>query len=337
MKDKLPPDDGTENLSELLQLATGYQRSRVLFAFAELEISKVLSENPLSADEVARIVKINPLAMERFLNACVSVGLLHKDGNRFSNTKMTETFLVKASEFYLGGQIRRYSERSYPLWADLAEHLKTWKYGGSSSAAPTDDDQGAEAMAEQHNLSLLHGHALARAFDFSGYKRVLDLGGGTGAMSIGLCRQFPQLEAVVFDLPENVVTAEKFIEQRGLARRIRCVGGDFQKDELPGGFDAALLANFMAVADAAENQKLLGQIYDRLPPRGACFLSGWIMDDSRLAPQISVLFCLEDICWDAPDVERSEKVYGEWLEKAGFKDISCKTYLEPTKLLYGFK
>jgi hypothetical protein len=61
------------------------------------------------------------------------------------------------------------------------------------------------------------------------------------------------------------------------------------------------------------------------------------MDDSQLAPQTAVLFCLEDICWNAPDVERSEGVYTEWLREAGFQNIECRTYLEPTKMLYGFK
>jgi len=46
----------------------------------------------------------------------------------------------------------------------------------------------------------------------------------------------------------------------------------------------------MSVADAGANQKLLKKIYRKLPRRGACILSGWIIDDSHLAPQISILF-----------------------------------------------
>jgi hypothetical protein len=49
------------------------------------------------------------------------------------------------------------------------------------------------------------------------------------------------------------------------------------------------------------------------------------------------LFCLEDICWNAPDVERSESNYAQWLSEAGFERIASRTYLEPTKMLYGFK
>ena len=327
----------SEKLSELLNLATGYQKAKVLFTFTELGIPDILREKPLTAKAVSKITRINSLAMERFLNAAVSIGVLEKEDVNYKNSALGEQFLLKNGKFYLGGQIKRYSERSYPVWQDLTEHLKNWEYGETSESTPEDEDQGAEAMAEQHNLSLLHGYALARAFDFSKYKKVLDLGGGTGAMSIGLCRRHPDLRAIVFDLPENIEIARKYVEESGLENRIECVGGDFQKDELPAGFDAALLANFMSVADVSENKRTLARIFDGLPKGGACLLSGLIMDDSRLSPAAAVLFCLEDICWNAPDVERSEEVYTEWLREAGFENISCETYLEPTKLLRGFK
>ena len=38
---------------------------------------------------------------------------------------------------------------------------------------------------------------------------MLDIGGGTGAMSIGICEKIPHLEATVFDLPENIEKAKR--------------------------------------------------------------------------------------------------------------------------------
>jgi len=327
----------TENLHELLELMAAYQKSRVLFTFVELKIPEILNKEKLTATQVAKIKKIHPLAMERFLNACVSVGLLKKEKDDYSNARLTESFLVKDEKFYLGGQVERHRKRSSPVWSKLTTRLKKWEYGDDEKTSPETEDQGSRAMAEQHNLALLHGFELAKAFDFSRYKRILDLGGGTAAASIALCKSYPKLESITFDLPENVEIAEESVRKENLSTRISVIGGDFKKDALPDGFDAVLLANFMSVADAGANQKLLKKIYRKLPRRGACILSGWIIDDSHLAPQTSILFCLEDICWNAPDVERSEKVYTEWMKKAGFSKIKCETYLEPTKILYGIK
>lgn len=337
MTEKLPNITEINTTNELLSLMAAYQKSRILFTFVELTIADLLEKENLSARQIGEIVKMHPLAAERFLNACVSVGLLKKEENLYANAAVTKSFLISGKEFYLGGQIERHRKRSAVVWDDLTEKLKIWSYGDDEKAVPETDDQGAEAMKEQHNLALVHGYALAKAFDFSKYKRLLDLGGGSAATSIALCRNHPHLKTVVFDLPENVKIAGEFIEDANLKNRITTVGSDFKKDKLPDDFDAVLHANFMAVADAEDNVKLLKQLHARLPENGVCLLSGWIMDDSHLATQLSVLFCLEDICWNAPDVERSEKIYTEWLTEAGFTEIKCETYLEPAKILYGVK
>ena len=156
-------------------------------------------------------------------------------------------------------------------------------------------------------------------------------------MSIGLCESCENLNATVFDLPENVEKAGEFISKSNLQNRIETVGGDITKDDLPDDFDVALLANLVSVFDAETNKKLFTNIYEKLPAGGACLISGWILDENRLSPEVSVLFCLEDISWNSPDVERSFSVYHSWLADAGFRRIEYKTYLEPTRLICAFK
>ena len=156
-------------------------------------------------------------------------------------------------------------------------------------------------------------------------------------MSIGLCEELENLNAAVFDLPETIEVAREFVKKSELENRIEFIGGDVQKDDLPDNFDVALLANLLAVFDEKENNKLFKRIYDKLPAGGACLISGWILNENHLTPEISVLFCLEDICWNAPDIERDFRVYKNWLESAGFQKIEIKNYLEPTKLISAIK
>lgn len=323
--------------AELLEIAVGFQKSQTLFTFAELGVGDLLAKEELTAIELAKRLEIHPLAMERFLNSCAAIGLLEKTGESFKNSDLAANFLVKAGGKSLGGQLKRYQNRSYPRWQDLTAHLRNWKYGASTEETPEPDDQGAEAMLEQHNLALLHGAALAGSFDFSRFTHLLDIGGGTGAMSIALCEKLPHLSATVFDLPETVARAEEMIAKKNLQSRVKCVGGDILKKDLPPDFDVALLANLLAVFDAETNQDLFKRIYEKLPPGGACLISGWILDEDRTSPDISVLFCLEDICWNAPDVERAFPTYREWLEAAGFGKVGLQTYFEPTKLIAAFK
>ncbi len=74
--------------------------------------------------------------MERFLNACVSVGLLKKEKDDYSNARLTEFFLIKDKKFYLGGQVERHRKRSSPVWSKLTTRLKKWDYGDDEKQIP---------------------------------------------------------------------------------------------------------------------------------------------------------------------------------------------------------
>lgn len=322
---------------ELLELATGYQRAKTLFALVEFAVPTLLDGRSLPLAEIARTLRIHPVAADRFLNACVALGLLERDGDEFRNTTLAETFLVKGKPPYLGDQFIKYDRSSYPLWADLARRLQEWQPGESDDETPQPTDHGEASMSAQHNLSLLVGHALGKAYDFSLHRRTLDLGGGTGAMSIGICQRHSELRAIIFDLPDITQIARRFVSESGLADRIEVQAGNFKEDALPEGFDVALLANLLSVAGEETNRKLLREIYERLPDGGAIILSGWILDDGRTSPLIPVLFCLEDISWGAPDVERSAATYERWLAEAGFTEIRREMYCPPTSLIVGRK
>jgi ubiquinone/menaquinone biosynthesis C-methylase UbiE len=323
--------------SELLDLATGYQRSRALFALVEFEVPSLLAKGPLALETIASTLKLHPIAADRFLNSCVALGLLERIHSEFRNTALADEFLVKGKPSYLGDQIRRYDVTSYPLWSDLAENLRKWRPGATDKSIAVVDEEWREGMRSQHNLALLTGQALARKYDFARHSLMLDLGGGTAAMSIGLCQVHPNLRSIVFDLPEICEVAREYIEEAGMSGRIEVKAGNFKEDKLPGGFDVVLLANLLSVASEETNRLLLRKIYELLPPGGACIISGWMLDDSRTSPLVPVLFCLEDINRGAPDVERTESTYRKWMEEAGFIEIRRSLYCPPTSLMTGKK
>jgi SAM-dependent methyltransferase len=322
---------------ELLDMAHAYQRSKTLFALVEFELPTLLARQSLKLEEIAAALKLHPLAAESFLNACVALGLLARVDEKFHNSALAEEFLVRGRQGYLGDQFGSYDRTSYPLWANLVQNLRRWQPGATDDKLPDEDDQGERGMRERHNLSLLVGHALGQAFDFSAFSRMLDVGGGTGAMSLSICALHSKLRSLVFDLPQVAALAREYASQSAVAERIEVVAGNFKLDELPTDFDVALLANLLSVASPETNRKLFKRIYERLPDGGAIILSGYVLDDGRTSPLIPVLFCLQDINWQAPDVERDVKTYRGWLEDAGFVEIEQQTYCPPTSMLTGRK
>lgn len=321
----------------LLELAAGYQRSQVLFVLVEFALPELLSRRPRAAEEVAARLGLHPQAAESFLNACLALGLLERDGHVFRNAPVSDLYLVKGRPTYLGDEFMRYGRTSYPMWYGLADDLRRWRPGATDAELPPPEDQGRSAIRERHNLSLLVGRALAASFDFSPHRRMLDLGGGSCAMTVSICRAHPHLRSTIFELPRVAEEARAVALECGLAERVDVVEGDFKRDELPGGFDIALLANLLSVASEQSNRRLFKRIYDRLPPGGVILISGYILDDGCAGPVIPALFCLQDICWNAPDVERDAATYTSWLEEAGFVGAECFAYYPPTSLLVARK
>ena len=240
--------------SELLNLATAYQRSRVLFALVEFGLPTMLAGAAQTREEIAWRLQIHPRAADRLLHAGVALGLLEREGRRFRNAPIADEFLVKGKQSYLGEQILLYDRASYPLWSELVSKLRDWRPDETDDEIPQEEDQGAESLSAMHNLALMTARALGLAYDFSPHRKMLDLGGGTGAMSIGICEQHPQLRAMVFDLPHIIDGAREFIRESGLFPRIETQAGNFKHDELPADFDVVLLANLLSVASEETNR-----------------------------------------------------------------------------------
>ena len=326
----------SENLTPqaLLEIAFGYQRAQVLFALVELGISTLLADQPLALKEIADATGINPLALDRLLSGAVIVGLLEKlDDQTFQNSALAAKYLNEKTNDYLGGQIDFYRENSYPNWTKLTQKLRAWQPGTGDEQASDDEDQSADTLPPQHNLALIVGRALGRVFDFSKYQRMLDVGGGTGAMSLGICEVNKNLQATVWDLAKVLETTEKFVTESRLSGRVKTVSGNFKEDALPAGYDCVLLANLLSVAAEETNRQFLKRVYEALPAGGVCLISGWILDDAGTAPEAAVLFCLEDVINQVPDVERTETVYRKWLEAAGFINVRRESYLSPYSYL----
>src|SRR6266496_5323572 len=173
---------------DLLDLAFGFQRSKVLFALVEFEIPTLLAGGPLALSDLAAATSLHPVAADRLLNSCVALNLLERVNSEFRNSTLSEQFLVKGKPTYLGDQCLEFDSRSYPLWSDLAAQMRLWRPGRPVNQSFRSQESEYQALKARHNLSLMVGYALARAFDFSQHRTMLDLGGGTAAMSIGICR-----------------------------------------------------------------------------------------------------------------------------------------------------
>src|SRR5262249_27699039 len=109
--------------SIITELATGYWASMVLIAANRLGVFTALSNDSLSASEIAQRCEVNARMMEMLLNACVAKRLLVKEQGQYRNSATSRLFLMRGSPAFLGDALK-YTEDLYPVWGQLEHAIR---------------------------------------------------------------------------------------------------------------------------------------------------------------------------------------------------------------------
>jgi acetylserotonin N-methyltransferase len=315
--------------SVVLDLLESFRRSKTMFAAVSLGIFDTLEAGPKSLAGLAETLHLNPDALERLLDACIGLQLLERQADAYQNTPVASMYLCKRSPSRLTGYIHYSNAVLWKLWGNLEDAVREgthrWRqtYGWDgpifSHFFRTEEDK-REFLMGMHGYGLLSSPQVVTAFDLGQFHRLVDLGGATGHLAIAACLRYPDLRAVVFDLPEAVPLAREIVGASPVADRIELVAGDFFVDPLPA---ADLYALGRIVHDWTESKilDLLRRIFDRLPPGGALLIAEKLLDDDKHGPRwaqmqnLNMLTCTEG-------KERTLAEYEALLKAAGFSQVT---------------
>jgi 3-hydroxy-5-methyl-1-naphthoate 3-O-methyltransferase len=323
------PDAGGGEVARLMQLASGFWVSNVLAAAVELGVFGLLDSRPaLSADEAAQALGIAARGVRQLLPACASLGLLAAEDGRYSNSALADRHLVPGRPGYFGGFVRFRHAREYAAWGRLTEALRTdlptaWDPGDERASVFAPEDESLRLFWEgAHPLSVACGEALARALDLSATRTLLDVGGGTGACAIGLCRHLPELRVTVYELPFVAELARAKVTEAGMEERITVVDGDFLAEpDLPAGHDTVLLSSVLHNWDPATVATLLAKCHRALLSAGTVIITELILDDGGAGPPGAALMGLDMLVWTLGGRSYTESEHRAALAAAGFVDV----------------
>lgn len=323
----------------ILKIARGFWASQVVIVANELRIFDSLSQNFKTAQQVAKICKVNSDAIERIMNSLVGLGMLKKENNKFSNNELSETFLVKKnSEKYLGDAIHH----MYNMWGAWSKLEKAVKTGKSVASVMTGKNLKSKTKdfiyAMQSNASLT-ANIVAKNINLKNIKNLLDIGGGSGAFSIAFCKENPNLNCVVLDVENVIPLTKKFITNNKLTDRIKTKVGDILSLEHPNSeFDAVLFSHVLHIYNAELNIKILKKIYTWLHPGGMLILHDFFLLEDKTEPVDAALFSLNMLINTKSGRSYSALETMNMLKKTGFKSIEHKKlHAGPSSLIVAYK
>lgn len=310
----------------LMALSTGFWAFKTLAAANELDLFSLAGGAGITIAELAEAHGLHPRPAEMLLTGCAALGLLEKTEGRYRNTPLSEAYLVRGKPYYFGGFVQMADKRLYAGWSKLAEALRTnqpttWDPAAQSSMFDSEDPTLLATFWEaMHSLSAMTARQLGEAVDFERFRRLLDIGGGSGAYAIELCKQYGALRATVFDLPHVAAIAAEKIAEAGLTDRIETTGGSFF-DYIPADHDLHLLSMIMHDWDEATNRALLRRSFEALPDGGAVVIRELLVNDEKTGPAPAALMSLNMLIETKGGRNYTPAEYSAWLEDAGFRHI----------------
>lgn len=261
----------------LFEMLFGAWTAKILAEVVRLNVPDALDLGPMTAEELVTRggVQAKPSALHRALRACAALGIVTEDGaGRFGPTRLS-TLLMRDTP----GTLKRFVEYSggllWKVWTGLPEGLAT---GESQAKAQLGMDffdylaahpKSLEEFAETLRVhSAITNRGVLERYDFSGIRKLVDVGGGAGHLVIGVLERYPEIAGVVFDRPEAVATAptDVPVQDPAVAARLGYVGGDMFQGLPPA--DAYVFKLIMHNWDDASCARLLRSASDTLERGG---------------------------------------------------------------------
>ena len=334
MAKKMKARDASGELPEdLLLTIRGFQESRVILTGIELNIFAAIGDGA-TAGQVAAKIGADARATEMLLNALVAMGMLTKRGGIFRDTRVTARFFGGKSPDDARAAMM-HTVHLWERWSTLTECVHAGTSVKRQEAAEARDDWTEAFIAAMHHYAQARAPHVVEAVGVQGARRMLDVGGGSGAYSIAFSQANEKLQVELLDLPEVLPIAQRHIEEAGLGARIKTRAGDLRTDLLGQGFDVILVSAICHMLGPEGNRDLLKRCYAALAPKGRVVISDFILEADKTAPKQAALFALNMLVGTREGSTYSESEYGAWLREAGFRKVKRVRLPGPANLMVG--
>jgi ubiquinone/menaquinone biosynthesis C-methylase UbiE len=254
----------TKEAAVILRMAFAFVTSQVVYQAAELSLADHLSSGGLSARELADKIGVDLEALERVLEALVAFGVLKHEGEaKFGLTAIGELLRsdvpgsLRATVRFLAGRWawRAFEQLGHSIGTgnpsfDHVWGMSNFEYWERHPDVLKIHDDAMTGLTATETARIL------AAYDFSPYRKIVDVGGGNGALLAAILDQHRQTDGILADLPHVVSLATEVLQRAGVADRCKLIGSDFF-ERVPSGGNLYILKHVIHNWDDARARAIL--------------------------------------------------------------------------------
>ncbi len=183
-----------------------------------------------------------------------------------------------------------------------------------------------------------HGASLAIAakFPWAGYPTFADVGTAQGVLAVQIALANPHLSGIGFDLAEVGPIFEEYVQENGVASRVRFVAGSFFNQPLPQA-DVILMGHILHDWGIDDKRMLIRKAYDALPNGGALIVYESLIDDDRSKNAFGLMMSLNMLIESPAGFDYTGADCQGWMKDAGFRETRVEQLVGPDSMAIGIR
>ena len=312
---------------DLFRITAGFVQTQILVACVEFDLFEILAHEPRTLAQLAHRCGLAEADMARLLRGAVALDLLRqRSDGRYGLGQLGAAIIGNPG---IPDMVRH----NRAFYADLRDPVALLRGGAMSGAVAAlwpyasrgvpADLSTAETATYSHVMATsqaMLAEDILDAYPFARHRKLLDVGGGTGAFLLDVARGLPTLHLTLFDLPSVADQARAALAKDPLGARIAVTGGDFLSGTLPQGADLVSLVRIILDHPDDDVSRLLSAIRAAIAPDGVLLIAEPVSGaaGAELMSDVYFPFYLKAM---GGGNTRSLAQHAALLEHAGFTDI----------------
>ena len=267
-----------------MEMWTGYIKFKLIHIIIKLGIIDLLNKNKMSCNELAEKSGTKPELLRKVLKVlCLSKVLNEPEKDVFEIGENGKDIISQKQKDLLSYIWEDWWMKS---WSNLGECLKTGEVPFEKSFGEdfySYISKNSDAKRMFNSLMSLYSSiaidSILNKYDFSGFKKIVDIGGGEGNIISRILEKNEDVRGVIFDLPHMLEDSKSYLESKGLSERCDVVSGDvFEPFKIIG--DLYILKNVVHMCNDEKALKILRNCRETMDVDSKLLIIEHILEDN---------------------------------------------------------
>ncbi|GAA3045268.1 methyltransferase family protein [Actinokineospora globicatena] len=298
----------------IVDIAIGYMGAKQLFAASRIGLFTALADGPRSVADLAASTGVSEQLVRILADAMNAKGLLDRTDGAYSLAEDSAAYLAGAGDTDLAPFLTFLNDISYGHWLQFDTTVDTGKPG----ELQMDEARWGTFMAGVMRYNALHAAMLARGFDFTPYRSMLDLGGLSPEFALGALRANAELSVKFVFAPDFEQAVTDAVAAAGFAERATVEPAPTETATPGGDHDIVMVNHVIHRFTAEQNQTILANARAAASDGATLLLLDFFLDDDARQRPIDALHAGEYFVIDGTVVYPEAVVRG-WLEATGWR------------------